>query len=206
MQEEFGFKVDIMMTDFIPWLDGKREDEFVEAAYKRVLEAKSLGCRKLAYFTDDFVKTMSHQEQLERIENCAMRMLPFFEKEGCELLLEPINNKIDHKDCSLWDFYESVDMVRRVNSPSFRMLFDIYHMQIMHGDVTRKIIENKDIISHLHCAGNPDRCEIYKGELNYSNILNDVCEKGYEGTVGCEYFPTEDIFEGLKRTKQYLGV
>ena len=128
LQKELGIRYEIMMTDFIPWLAGDGEDAFVEAGKLRAAQAAEMGCTKVAYFTDDAVPGMSHEETLRRIRNCAERMLPAFEKEGVTLLLEPINSKVDHQNCSLWDCYESIEMLRAVDSPNFRMLFDIYHM------------------------------------------------------------------------------
>lgn len=205
LREECGVEYEVMMTDFIPWLDGKREDEFVQAAEKRVEQAKALGCGKVIFFTDDAVEGMPHEEQLARIENCAKRMLPFFEREDVTLLLEPINNKVDHKKCSIWDFDESADILRRVGSPNFKMLFDIYHMQIMHGNVTRTMLQNMELIEHVHCAGNPGRHEIFYGELNYRNILADLEKAGYKGGVGVEYSPVLSPREGLEKTLQLLN-
>ena len=90
-------------------------------------------------------------------------------------------------------------MVRRINHPAVRVLYDIYHMQVMEGDVTRTILNNLDLISHLHCAGNPGRNEPYMGELNYPEILRMVSEGGYNGAVGIEYTPSVNPREGLMK-------
>ena len=205
LREECGIRYEVLMTDFIPWLDGTREDEFICAAEKRVEQAAALGCGKVIFFTDDDVEGMPHEEQLGRIENCAKRMLPFFERKGVTLLLEPINNKIDHKRCSIWDFEEGAAIVRRVGSPNFRLLFDIYHMQNMHGDVTRTMLDNMELIGHVHCAGNPGRHEIFYGELDYRYILASLEKAGYKGGVGIEYSPLLPPREGLERTMRLLN-
>ena len=201
LQKELGIRYELLMTDFIPWMSGEGEDAFVEAGKLRAKQAAELGCSKVAYFTDDIVPGMSHEETLKRIRNCAERMLPAYEQEGVALLLEPINNKVDHKACTIWDYYESIDMLRAVDSPNFRMLFDIYHMQIMHGDVTRLMLENLDLIAHVHSAGNPGRNEIYLGELHYPRIFSALTDAGYTGCFGLEYSPTVRQEDGLKKIR-----
>ncbi len=201
LQKELGIQYELLMTDFIPWMSGEGEDAFVESGKLRAKQAAEMGCKKVAYFTDDVVPGMSHEETLQRIQRCAERMLPAFEQEGVMLLLEPINNTVDHPNTTLWDLYESLDMLRRVNSPSFRMLFDIYHMQIMHGDVTRHMLENLDLIAHVHSAGNPGRNEIFLGELDYPHIFEALQAGGYTGAFGLEYSPTMPQAEGLEKIR-----
>ncbi len=201
LKKELGIRYELLMTDFIPWMSGEGEEAFVQAGKIRAKQAAELGCTKVAYFTDDIVPGMSHEETLKRIRNCAERMLPVYEKEGVTLLLEPINNKVDHKECTIWDYYESIDMLRAVNSPNFRMLFDIYHMQIMHGDVTRLMLDNLDLIAHVHSAGNPGRNEIFFGELHYPHIFKMLKEAGYTGAFGLEFSPTMPQKESLLKIR-----
>ena len=75
----------------------------------------------------------------------------------------------------------------------------------MHGDVTRLMLQNLDLIAHVHSAGNPGRCEIFKGELHYPNIFKALLDAGYQGCFGLEYTPTMDPAEGLKKTLEYLA-
>jgi hydroxypyruvate isomerase len=91
------------------------------------------------------------------------------------------------------------NIIRRVGSPRVRLLFDIYHVQIMHGDVIRRIEQNKDIIGHVHTAGNPGRAELDdKQEINYPPIMRKLLEIKYTGFVGQEFIPTRDPFKGLQ--------
>ena len=83
-----------------------------------------------------------------------------------------------------------VELVKKVGSPRFKLLYDIYHMQIMEGDVIRTIRENKDYIGHYHTGGNPGRHEIDETqELNYPAIVKAILETGYDGYLGQEFIP-----------------
>ncbi len=86
-----------------------------------------------------------------------------------------------------------MDLVKRVGSPHFKLLFDIYHVAIMNGDIIRRIREYKDVIGHYHTAGNPGRGELDNTqEINYPPILEAILETGYTGFVAQEFIPTWD--------------
>lgn len=90
------------------------------------------------------------------------------------------------------------DMLRRVGSPRVKMLFDIYHVQIMNGDVIRRLGQHMDIIGHVHTAGNPGRGELDENqEIQYPAIMRKLVELNYDGYVGQEFIPTRDPLEGL---------
>jgi hydroxypyruvate isomerase len=112
------------------------------------------------------------------------------EKRGVNLNLELLNSKIDHPgyqcDSSAWGF----EVCRRIDSPRVKVLYDIYHMQIMEGDIIRTIRENIRWIGHFHTAGNPGRRDLDDHqELNYRGICEAIAESGYDLYVGHEYSP-----------------
>ena len=91
------------------------------------------------------------------------------------------------------------DIIRRVDSPRLKLLFDVYHVQVMHGDVIRRLDENRDIIGHVHTAGNPGRGELDDTqEIQYSAVMRQLLELDYQGYVGQEFIPTRDPFSGLR--------
>jgi hydroxypyruvate isomerase len=93
-----------------------------------------------------------------------------------------------------------VDIINRVGSPNLKLLFDIYHVQIMDGDVIRRIRQHKDVIGHVHTAGNPGRGELDdKQEIAYKPIMEALIEIGYQGYVGQEFIPTRDPLAGLEQ-------
>jgi hydroxypyruvate isomerase len=117
------------------------------------------------------------------------------------LLLEPLNSVVDHVGYFLDSAKLALQVVRDVGSPNLKLLYDIYHMQIMEGNIVQTISENIQSIGHVHCAGVPGRHELYLGELNYQNIFDKIDELNYEGYVGLEYFPTMKSEESLERLR-----
>ncbi len=86
-----------------------------------------------------------------------------------------------------------VDLIRAVDSPRMKLLFDIYHVQIMNGDVIRRFRDHQQYISHVHTAGNPGRCELDEHqEINYPAVIRAILETGYEGYIAQEFIPTWD--------------
>jgi len=122
------------------------------------------------------------------------------EDEGVTLCLELLNSKVNHPgymgDHTAW----GVEMCRRVNSPRVKLLYDIYHMQIMEGDVIRTIRENIQYIGHFHTAGNPGRHEFDETqELWYPPICLAIADTGYDGHLAHEYTPTRDPLGTLEQ-------
>jgi hydroxypyruvate isomerase len=92
-----------------------------------------------------------------------------------------------------------IDIINRVGSPNLKLLFDIYHVQIMDGDLIRRIRQHKDLIAHVHTAGNPGRGELdQKQEISYKPVMDALIEIGYQGFVGQEFIPTRNPLEGLR--------
>jgi hydroxypyruvate isomerase len=125
--------------------------------------------------------------------NCIIglqRLIPLAEKYNITLVMELLNSKIDHKDYQCDKTYWGVELAKRLNSENFKLLYDIYHMQIDEGDVIRNIRENHQYITHFHTAGVPGRNEIDESqELNYPAIMKAIVGTGYKGFVGQEFIP-----------------
>ncbi|WP_250632728.1 hydroxypyruvate isomerase family protein [Rhodoflexus caldus] len=127
------------------------------------------------------------------LKNCAAglkKLIPLAEKYKVTLVMELLNSKIDHKDYMCDHTAWGVELCQMVGSENFKLLYDIYHMQIMEGDVIRTIRENHQYIAHYHTAGVPGRNEIDDTqELNYPAIMRAIVETGYKGLVGQEFIP-----------------
>ncbi len=142
------------------------------------------------------------QSELEAIEAVAdglRRVAPYAEEQGVNLNLELLNSKIDHPgyqcDHTAW----GVAVCERVNSPRVKLLYDIYHMQIMEGDVIRTIRETIRWIGHFHTAGNPGRRDMDDTqELNYAGICRAIAATGYDLYVAHEFQPKGDVVEALR--------
>jgi hydroxypyruvate isomerase len=144
-----------------------------------------------------------HQSELEAIQAVVdglRRIAPYAEQKGVNLNIELLNSKIDHPgyqcDHTAW----GAAVCERVNSPRVKLLFDIYHMQIMEGDVIRNIRENIQWIGHFHTAGNPGRRDMDDDqEMNYAGICRAIASTPYPGYVGHEFRPKSDVIEALRK-------
>ena len=145
-----------------------------------------------------------HQSEIEAIEACAdglRRIAPYAEKKGINLNLELLNSKVDHPGYQCDHTSWGVAVCERVNSPRVKLLYDIYHMAIMEGDLIRTIRNNIKWIGHFHTAGNPGRNDLDDTqELNYTGICRAIAATGYELYVGHEFRPKGDPIESLKTT------
>jgi hydroxypyruvate isomerase len=138
------------------------------------------------------------------IENCVRglrRIAPVAEKLGVNINLELLNSKVDHAGYLCDRTALGVAICERVGSPRVKLLYDIYHMQIMEGDIIRTIRENIRWIGHFHTAGNPGRQDLDDTqELNYQAICRAIAETGYDLYVGHEFRPKGDAIEALRQT------
>lgn len=116
------------------------------------------------------------------------------------LVLEPLN-QIDHPGTFLSSSDEGFAIVREVASPHVRLCFDLYHQQISEGNLTQRIVDNLDLIGHIHVADVPGRHEPGTGEINYEHIFGVLREQHYRGFVGLEYYPHVDAVASLKAVR-----
>jgi hydroxypyruvate isomerase len=141
------------------------------------------------------------------LKNCAeglKKLLPLAEKRGVTLVMELLNSRVDHKDymCDHSDW--GIALCKAIGSERFKLLFDIYHMQIMDGDVIARIRAGKDYFAHYHTGGVPGRNEIDETqELNYAAIMRAIVETGFKGHVAQEFIPKR---EPLVSLKQAVGI
>ncbi|MFC3562333.1 hydroxypyruvate isomerase family protein [Pedobacter jamesrossensis] len=136
--------------------------------------------------------------------NCAeglKKLMPLAEKHGVVLVMELLNSKINHKDYQCDKTAWGVELCKRVGSENFKLLYDIYHMQIDEGDVIRTIKDNHQYIAHYHTAGVPGRNEIDETqELYYPAIMKAIIETGFKGFVAQEFIPKNaDKIASLKK-------
>lgn len=149
------------------------------------------------------------------IANCVKglkRVMPMAEKRNVTVCIEHLNSRDGSHPMKGHPGYQGDDLdlvaeiIRKVGSPRCKLLFDVYHVQIMHGDVIRRLGECKDILGHIHTAGNPGRGELDADqEINYPAIAKKLIEMKYEGHVGHEFIPTRNPLEGLKQAIAMCG-
>jgi hydroxypyruvate isomerase len=152
----------------------------------------------------------------EAADNCVRglrQVIGHAERKGVTICLEHLNTRDDSHPMKGHPGYHGddldwvADIIRRVGSKRMKLLFDIYHVQIMHGDVIRRLGQHKDILGHIHTAGNPGRGELDdRQEINYPPIMRKLLELGYEGYVGQEFIPTANPLEGLRQAVRLCDV
>ena len=112
---------------------------------------------------------------------------------------------MDHPGYYLTSSEEAFAIVREVGSPNVKVVFDIYHQQVSEGNIIPNIVNNLELIAHLHAAGHPGRHELQFGENDYRNIFAAVDKAGYTGACGLEYTPLTDPEESLRTAKELFG-
>jgi len=146
----------------------------------------------------------------EGIANCIAglkRITPTAEEHGVTLVLELLNSKVDHHDYHADHTAWGVEVVKGVASPRLKLLYDIYHMQIMEGNIIATIRANAQHIAHYHTGGVPGRAEIDESqELNYRRIMQAIVDTGYTGFVGQEFVPRHDPLASLEQAFEICNV
>jgi hydroxypyruvate isomerase len=135
------------------------------------------------------------------------RVARIAQDEGVTLLLELLNSKVDHPDYQADKTTWGVEVCQMVDSPAVKLLYDIYHMQVMEGDIIRTINQYHAYLGHYHTAGNPGRHELDKTqELQYEPIIRAIAATGYQGYIGQEFIPTTNPEAGLRQAFEICTV
>jgi hydroxypyruvate isomerase len=149
----------------------------------------------------------SEEEEIAACADGLRRIAPLAEEAGVTIVLEMLNSKVDHKGYAADSTRYGVAVVSAVRSPRVRLLYDIYHMQVMEGDVIRTIRSSHQWIAHYHTAGNPGRNELdATQELQYPAIMRAIAATGFDGWVAHEFIPTRDAQQGLRAAVRLCDV
>ena len=180
------------------WCDTKYHKELIKH-YKRFIPmVADAGWTNLICFSGNS-RGIDNQIGLQNCVNGLSQIIPLAEKYGVILNMELLNSKVDHDDYMCDNSEWCVALCKALGSNNFKLLYDIYHMQIMEGDVIRTIQENKEFYGHFHTAGVPGRNEIDESqELFYPAIMKAIVASGYNGYVAQEFIPRNRTEEGLK--------
>ena len=176
-------------------------DKFLDHLKETIKVCKDINCHAAITCTGNARPGISYSAQKRSIIDTLKAAAEVAEAKDFMLFLEPLNTLVDHHGYFLHSAEEGGDICRQVGSPNVKLLFDIYHMQIMAGNVIARIEELMDVIGHFHSAGVPGRHDLDIGELNYPNILKAIDGFGYKGLFGLEYWPAGDEAESLKRMR-----
>lgn len=185
----------------------EHHDALVAAYEPHLKAAADAGAKQVICFSGNRAGLSDEQG----LENCATglkRLLPLAEKLGVTLVMELLNSKVNHKDYQCDHTSWGVELCRKIGSANFKLLYDIYHMQIMEGDVIATIEASHEYISHYHTGGVPGRNEIDETqELHYPAIMRAIAGTGYQGFIGQEFVPKRpDKLASLKQGVEICSV
>lgn len=190
----------------------KNWDECIAKIKERIDLSADFGCKNVISFTG-YAEGLSNEEGADNCVKGFKKVVGYAEKKGVNICLEMLNTRDDTHPMKGHPGYQGdhtdycIDIIERVGSPRLKLLFDIYHVQIMDGDVIRRIKKIHEHIGHVHTAGNPGRAELDdKQEINYPPIMQALLDVKYEGFVGQEFIPTRDPLAGLTEAVKLCDV
>ncbi len=188
------------------WNDPKLHDDLVKKSEELLPVIAEYGFPNMIVFSGN----RRGMKDAEGLKNCATglkRITPLAEKLGVTICMELLNSKRDHKDYMCDHTPWGVELVKQVSSDRFKLLYDIYHMQIMEGDVIATIRENKEYIGHYHTGGVPGRHEIDETqELQYATICQAIVDTGFQGYLAQEFIPERDPIQSLAQAARICDV
>ena len=200
--QENGVTLLSMCTSYFNMTAKEERSKWLEGLFESVEAAKTVGASHLiTQVGPDTGEERARQH--DHIVGALKEARTFLEENQIILMIEPLNTYVNHPGYYLTSSCEAFDIVREADSPSVKVVYDIYHQQIMEGNIIPSVTGNLDCIAHLHAAGHPGRHEPFMGENDYRFIFDAIDRAGYTGACGLEYRPTlppdESLLECLKR-------
>lgn len=189
--EKHALNIACCCTKFISLVDASQRDSYLNGLQASIEAAKTLNISCLISQVGDFIPHLTKEAQRQSLINGLKAAAPILEQNNIMLVVEPLNELVDHQGYFLINSHEAFDIIKAVNSPNIKVLFDIYHQQISEGNLINNIIENIAYIGHFHAAGHPGRNELQRGEIFYPNIFSAIQQTDFRGYVGLEYWPKE---------------
>lgn len=202
---QYNLSISCCCTKFISLVDSKQRAAYLQGLTESIAVAKSLNINTLISQTGDFIAGVPREQQKQSLIDGLTAAAPLLEAAGIVLVVEPLNELIDHQGYFLVKSEEAFDIIQQVGSPNIKILFDIYHQQISEGNLINNILPNIEHIGHFHAAGNPGRNELQSGEINYPQVFAAIRKSNFNGHVGLEYWPlSENIMEPLQEVAGWL--
>lgn len=180
-----------------------REREFQDGVGRAIEYAKALKCPRLNCLVGKTPAGVAPEKVRQTLVSNLRFAAAALEKEGIRLLVEALNSR-DAPGFYLVRTQDVLQLIQEVNHPNIYIQYDVYHMQVMEGNLTKTMQENLARIAHIQIADNPGRNEPGTGEINFTNLFRFIDEMKYEGWIGCEYNPAGKTEDGLGWVKPYL--
>ena len=180
---------------------GLNHPDHQDACLKKIRDAieatAAEGWRNVICFSGNR-RGMDDETGLKNCTKALKKIVAFAEEKKVIINMELLNSRVNHPDYMCDRTVWGVELVKRVGSPNFKLLYDIYHLQIMEGDLIRTIRDNHQYFGHYHTAGNPGRHELDDSqELNYAPIARAIVDTGFDGYMAQEFIPTRDPLKSL---------
>jgi hydroxypyruvate isomerase len=188
-------------------INRKEAHDQIEPPFREMLQkAAEVGAPNIIVLSGNR-RGMSDEQGLDNCVAFLNRVKKLAEDKNITICLELLNSKVNHPDYQCDHTAWGVEVMKRVDSPRVKLLYDIYHMQIMEGDIIRTITQNIKYIGHFHTAGNPGRHEIDSSqELNYGPIAMAIVNLGYTGYFSHEYSPVKDPLQSMQEAIRICDV
>ena len=187
------------------WNRREHHDALVRRSEELLPKVAAAGIPQMIVFSGNR-EGLADDEGLRTCAEGLRRVMPAAERAGVTVIMELLNSKVDHADYMCDRTAWGVELCKRVGSDRFRLLYDIYHMQVMEGDVIRTIRESHPWIAHYHTAGNPGRSNLDDAqELNYRGICRAIRETGFTGWLAQEFMPRGDPAAALEAAVRACG-
>jgi hydroxypyruvate isomerase len=172
-------------------------DSFLKEVNLAIEAAKKVNCKRLVVLTGNELPGVSRETQMQSCVDGLKAAAPILERSGITVVIEILNTYVNHAGYFLYYVKDGVQMVDRVGSPNVKLLFDIYHTQIMEGNLVSNITKNVTRIGHIHIGDNPGRHQPGTGEINFRNIYKAILATDYKGYAALEYSPTVPLDEDM---------
>ena len=199
--EETGVEFVSMCTTEFNMTDPERRQLWLDGLKESCEAAKEMGVKHVITQVGQDMGTR-RDFQHDSIVAALKAAKPILEETGVTVMIEPLNTYVSHPGYYLWSSVEGFDIIREVNHPLVKVIYDIFHQQVMEGNIITNITNNLDCIAHIHCAGHPGRNELQYGENDYKVIFNEVDKAGYKGCYSLEYWPLLPPVESLETFKK----
>ena len=185
----------------------RERDEFLHQTSMAIEAAKKMDCPQLVTLTGNELGGMPRSEQMTNAVDALRAAAPLLEKNGITAIVEILNTYVNHAGYFLYRVRDGAELIDRVGSPNVKILFDIYHVQIMEGNLIENIQSNIDRIGHFHIGDVPGRHEPGTGEINYRNVFKAIYELGdrYHGSAALEYGPLAPVEENLAAMRKMVN-
>jgi hydroxypyruvate isomerase len=208
LARSFGLGMDVLIAtpDWqkrpVSMVDPAQRENFLADLKRAIAVANQLAIPQILLMAGNAIPSRTHEEQYGSLLEGCKRAGDLVAAANLTAIVEPLNSVVNHKGFFLNTCVEGAKLIRQVDNPHVRLLFDVYHEQVQIGNVIRTLTEAAGIVAVFHIADNPGRNDPGTGEINYRNVYKAIRKTGYKGYVAMEYLPLGDQVDSLTKAFQ----